>query len=188
MLKTEVMVDLETMGLGATAAIIQIGAVHFDAKRILHRFCANVALQSSIAYGMTVDEETQDWWRCQAPEACSAFRGTTVSLPKALQALRGWMAGLPGWHEDGGLWSKGPAFDAAILEYAFRLLGHDETPWSYRAVRDQRTLVGVARELGWEEPFWPEPTHDALADCELQVEQVQAAWAFIQAQTKPVAT
>ena len=44
LLHSEVMIDLETMGLGPTAAIIQIGAVHFNADKVLHTFSCNVML------------------------------------------------------------------------------------------------------------------------------------------------
>lgn len=185
MFKFDVMLDLETMGKGPTAAIIQIGACQFNEREITHRFCCNVALQSSVAYGMTTDEDTVDWWRGRQGTA-SAFKGASHPLPKAMLAFTSWLAGLPGFHEEGTLWSKGPAFDAAILEHAHRLLGHDAAPWHYRKARDQRTLEQTAEALGYVKPNWPEPSHDALLDAMDQSIQCQDAWKFIKAQVKPV--
>lgn len=185
MISKDVMLDLETMGKGPTAAIIQIGACYFTENAIEYKFSCNVALQSSLAYGMTTDEDTVDWWRGRAGTA-SAFRGTMHGLPKALASFQGWLAGLPGFHEEGAIWSKGPAFDAAILEHAYRLMGHDAPPWHYRKVRDQRTLEDIALSLGWNKPIYPEPDHDALNDAIAQADQCQEAWRFIKSQVKPV--
>lgn len=181
LLHSEVMIDLETMGLGPTAAIIQIGAVHFNADKVLHTFSCNVMLQSSIAYGMTTDKDTQDWWRGRHDDA-SAFRGVAHPLPEALGYFAGWLAGLPDFHE-GGVWSKGPAFDAAVLEHACRLVGFGR-PWHHRTVRDQRTIERTALALGWSRPQYPEPDHDALSDAIGQVEQVQDAWRFIKSKAE----
>lgn len=60
-----VMLDLETFGLGATGAIVQIGAVEFSLGADLESgfrspdlgrsFERNVALQSSLLAGMTAE-------------------------------------------------------------------------------------------------------------------------------------
>lgn len=187
MFKFDVMLDLETMGRGPTAAIIQIGAVQFDEHKIISQFRVNVAMQSSVAYGMTCDEDTVDWWRGRAGSA-SAFKGVAHPLPKALDDFARWLNQLEGFREGAGLWSKGPAFDAAILEHAYRLMGHDNPPWHYRQVSDQRTIERTALALGRVKPTLAEPSHDALADALDQANQCQATWHFIKQQLKPVMT
>ena len=47
-----VMLDLETMGNGANAAIIAIGAVSFNENGVADRFYKQVALQSSVSIGL----------------------------------------------------------------------------------------------------------------------------------------
>lgn len=185
MFKFDVMLDLETMGHGPTAAIIQIGAVQFNETNILQQFRVNVALQSSVAYGMSTDEDTVDWWRGRAGSA-SAFKGVAHPLPKALDDFARWLNQLEGFREGAGLWSKGPAFDAAILEYAYRLMGHDNPPWHYRQVSDQRTIERTALALGRTQPVYSEPPHDALLDAVSQARQCQDTWHFIKQQVKPV--
>lgn len=185
MFKYDVMLDLETMGTGPTAAIIQIGACVFDEGSVRQQFRVNVALQSSVAYGMTQDEDTQDWWRGRQGSA-TAFQGVSHPLPKALDDFTRWLNSIPGWREEGWIWSKGPAFDAAILEYAYRLMGHDAPPWHFRKVQDQRTLQRTATALGWVQPNYPEPAHDALKDAIDQAVQCMEMWHFIKQQVKPV--
>ena len=62
-----IMIDIEAMGLGPNAAIIQIGAIIFreDDGKIKDRFDISVDLMSSLNNGGEVDQETVDWWKSQ---------------------------------------------------------------------------------------------------------------------------
>lgn len=175
-----VMLDLETFGLGATGAIVQIGAVEFSLDPPGARppetgrcFERNVALQSSLLAGMTVDESTIAWWRTQSDEARGAIvAGCPTSLAEAL-------AGFSTWYPSGAvLWSHGLAFDVPILEHAYRLFRR-EPPWSYRNLRDTRTLFHLADRCGWIKPERV-TAHTALADALAQARDVMGAWAAVE--------
>lgn len=167
-----VMLDLETFGLGPTAAIVQIGAVAFDpySNRLGPGFELVVSLQSSVLAGCTVDPLTAEWWRGQALEAKKAICRDPMDLAQALGELASWWASL-GPVE--GVWAHGAAFDVPVLEHAYKRVGR-EVPWSYKAVRDTRTVFWLAELQGWRRVEHP-VAHTALADAQAQAADVQSA-------------
>lgn len=172
-METHVMLDLETMGTAPSAAIVQIGAVTFrlgDEPYVNPTgFQAQVALQSSLMAGGSLDIETMRWWCERNPEAQHSISADAGPLAGTLQSLVSW------WPDDAYLWSHGAAFDVPVLESAFRAVGL-KVPYDYRRVRDTRTLFDLAAALaGWQRPK-RETAHTALADARAQAEDVVAAW------------
>jgi hypothetical protein len=181
----DVMLDLETFGLGPTAAIVQIGAVEFDpycglGRSVLgRRFQADVMLQSSLALGMTIDAATTKWWSDRG----GLQQVSAQSLPTALQAFVSW------WKEGNNaqqptepgpsIWSNGASFDVPIMQFALKQCGLAE-PWHYRNIRDQRTAKAYATLLG-QLPGGKEkePSHDALDDATQQAFAVQRYSTYI---------
>lgn len=194
-----VMLDIETFGLGANAAIVQIGAISFDPLAPMSLgldgcivnlpFKINVPLQSSLLLGMEIDQDTIDWWKAQAepskasllgrrtcPEGNEGSDGTvTAPLPQALHSLRQWWNSLGERPE--AVWAQGTSFDIAVLETAHRRLGM-ETPWRYNEARDTRTIKWLARQVGWETPE-RRVDHDALLDSIEQVRELRSALAYV---------
>ena len=165
---SELMVDIETLGTTPDASIVSIGAVAFDADGLGEELHISVSRASCREHGRRVDDETLAWWQEQPQEARHVLHGGRT-LPTALAELTRFV------HETGAdeLWGNSPAFDAVILESAFRAC-ESEPPWEYYQWRDVRTLRKCS-------PTWPDnldregTAHDALDDARHQARGVQRA-------------
>ena len=138
--KYHYMIDIETMGLSATAPIISIGAVKFDPEESwdqhpMEAFSVNVDIATVHHVGCAFEGETIKWWL--APERAAAreelLKGHGVDLRDALDGLKDWLG------EGGPTWANSPSFDLAILARAFKFMG-TEVPWKYTDERDYRTV------------------------------------------------
>lgn len=170
--RIDVMIDLETMGLGANAPILSIGAVAFSrfGVGIEDTFHQGISLEDSMANGRVPTASTILWWLQQSDEARGQVRqkcehGDPVAA--VLCEFDAWMQSLPGVPY---VWGNGVNFDIAILEQAYLDAGM-RTPWGYRNVRCFRTVMA---EFGVESD-WVKPAvaHDALADAEAQARTLQ---------------
>jgi len=184
-----VMVDLETLGTGPRAAIIQIGACAFELEgnaisAAPPTFEATVSAQSSLFAGLELDPSTLHWWRYTASAAARlAVETNAVPLSVALRDFAAWFTSVKVTSDSIFLWANGAAFDPPILESAHRALGLT-VPWNYGAVRDTRTIYHLARDLaGWERPK-RETAHTALVDAIAQAEDVRAAYAALRERTR----
>jgi hypothetical protein len=192
-----IMLDLETMSTAPDAAIVQVGAVRFDLETGIvcspathakftppeqsptpalgHWFERTVALQSSLLAGGRIDPDTVAWWRKGHAEAKISIESNAERLGVVLSAFSTWYP--PG----AILWSHGAAFDVPVLDCAYLSLGNlfpITAPWSYRDVRDTRTLFWLAELAGWQKPK-RETAHTALADAVAQAEDVCAAYTWL---------
>jgi len=170
------MVDIETLDTKPGAAILSIGAVEFDITGVLaNEFSVNINLLDSLFNGFTISEDTLTWWRNQNANARRAltYDIITKTVAEALAAFGNW---LPSCNDDFFLWAKGPDFDIVLLDHAYRKMGFQKLPWSYRNVRDVRTILWAARQVQ------PEATveHDAVADAIAQAKGVALALQKIQ--------
>lgn len=166
-----VMIDLETLGTTADAAILSIGAVKFDLESDKiddSGFYASVSVQSNFDAGRTIDESTLIWWLGQPKGAQAVFTEPKQTLETALASLSDWLG-----HNKRYVWSNGASFDIPMLEHAFKKFGW-EAPWEFynsRCVRTYRSLPAAARV--------PKPAndHNALRDAINQARNVQAIYA-----------
>ena len=134
----EVMIDLETMGTRANAAIVAIGAVRFDREATTidaNKFYELVDLQSSLAAGLEVTGDTVMWWLQQSEEARAEFKKGGLPLFTAIQRLAEWISRVPNTK----VWGNGAGFDNPILETAYSKLGL-EAPWKFWNSRCYRTM------------------------------------------------
>lgn len=163
-----VMIDCETMGLRPGCAILSIGATTFGPGAKPMRFAQNIDLLSCLLVGLRVDEETQKWWMEQSLEAREALSSKTkVGLAFALECLTIY------WNDVKAeeIWANGPMADVAWLEAAYEAVGQ-KAPWTYRQVRDYRTLWTLIGEpLG--ERVRPAVAHDALEDAVAQAADME---------------
>ena len=184
-----VMIDLETLGTNpATAPIIQIGAVGFTltgdgpAERTA-LFRTNVDARSCLRapFNRRIDPSTVAWWvNTDAPLLAKIMGGDGLPLAQALVNINEWFARLGSPPE--GVWANGATFDVTMMEVAYEQAGLP-TPWSYRAIRDVRTMAMIA---GDDNACWEGGTktayeltgqkHDALVDCLRQLRMVQQTW------------
>jgi hypothetical protein len=168
--------DLETLGTGARAVVLQIGAVHFRPadQEIMGEFSVEI---DDHQQGRTIDGPTMRWWFDQVAAGRRLPKGDTP-LPKALDQFDAWVRSRAGETQDGQakvwLWSKGPSFDAKILADCYQQI-LIETPWRYGCERCVRTIFEAARKhAGWS-PVKVEPVHDALADARQEAIEVMGA-------------
>src|SRR6478609_2831880 len=68
-MKTQIMLDLETLGQKPGSVILSIGACVFDRVGVHERFYTRVDPQSCIDAGLQADLSTFLWWMKQGDEA-----------------------------------------------------------------------------------------------------------------------
>ncbi|QNN99800.1 hypothetical protein P67b_00041 [Ruegeria phage Tedan] len=184
------MIDLETLSTRTDAAIIQIGAVFFDPRdrgRVFNDKAFNTYIKVQDGGG-AIDNGTLGWWLQQphAPEVGKAlWNDETPMLGLALEGLTQFptkdhanIPGLESWQDVGGIWSKGPSFDMAILKSAFAKFGA-ETPWDFRRERDCRTVIALAGADACRPDSLGLQAHDAVDDCVYQIMEVQKALSIL---------
>lgn len=165
-----IMVDIESLDVLPTGVILSIGAVKFDplAGRMGEEFLRNIDTASCTALGMTIDPETQEWWKRQSPEAWAATQDNQVPIRDALAEFAAFSQGDAPDAELALIWCKGPSFDFTMLTNAYRVCGIP-LPWQFRQERDLRTAIQLAQDLyGFEKPAHLGVLHSALDDARHQ--------------------
>jgi hypothetical protein len=186
------MLDVETLGLGPTSALLQIGAVVFDMRtgREVDAFLVDIDPADCAKWGARPDEETAKWrqerggWKpagTQHPVAIAfsclldwlAPRSTTVTriIPKNPDDFP--------WVKPPivNVWACGTDFDIAILNWYARQL-NTELPWQFWQVCDVRTVETLAKASGWQRPTGA-ATHRADEDCSRQIINLRSALAHL---------
>jgi len=189
---TDIMLDLETLGTGNNAAIIQIGAVAFNADgenaslwtdspgELLEDgqgFRVNVDLGISSKPG-EFDAGAIKFWLGQSAEArASIMAEPSFTLGVALESFVAWVNTVSAGPHKVRLWSNGPTFDEVILRAAFTRYDLD-LPISFRGSRCCRTMIEMAEQRGWDRKAAaggsPDDIvkHDALHDAVFQARGV----------------
>lgn len=142
LLADHVMVDLETMGTGPSAAIVAIGAVAFDPAqdRITAEHYQTVDLQSAVDGGGLITAGTVMWWLQQSDAARAALAADAQHINLALQRFAEWMRLAA--TADVQVWGNGVDFDNVILQGAFARSGQAQ-PWRWSRNRCYRTLKSL---------------------------------------------
>lgn len=157
------MIDLETMGIRPSSAIVSVGIVHFDQTQIIDKFYTNCSLADSMAHGLTTDQSTIDWWAGQPENIRAAWqRDDAPPLQVAMKAVQDFMFG---YAKAGEIcpWGNGVDFDMVVLKSSFLALQCDE-PWKFynqycfRTIKNMFVVTPPART----------GAHNALADAEYQ--------------------
>lgn len=176
------MIDLETLGTAHHAPILSIGAVFFDPDTgaLGPEFYQAVDVSSAFDFGRP-EGETFRWWMHQPDAARMAVLAGIASLPDVLTAFRLFCGKAP------IVWGNGATFDITVLEYAYQTATGTAPPWSFRDVRDCRTLKDVGAPLGVETSM-PErwgTKHHALDDARWQAKWVSEIWRKLRALATP---
>lgn len=142
------MVDIETLDVGPSAAIWQIGWAFFDLTKIIESGIAEIDVISSISYGGTVSLDTVSFTnKTHTPESWER-KDKIMTLYQGLNFLAEEIQS----HEPEEIWANSPSFDCVILRSAFSACGI-EMPWKYGKERDVRTLRRlIMKESGID--FW----------------------------------
>lgn len=163
-----IMVDLETLGTGASAIIIAVGAVKFDLNRGTvedEGFYASVSVESNLQLDRKLDESTLIWWMRQPVEAQQVFFEPKMHLEQVLHDFADWLV-----TDDHFMWGNGPAFDLVKLADCYTRIGKN-IPWQFwneRCVRTYRALPGAAKVP----KVAPLVAHHALHDAVAQAHHV----------------
>jgi hypothetical protein len=172
--------DIETLSTNKNAVVASIGACRVTKDGLVEHtesdFYCRVQMQEQIDFGRHVSEDTLRFWMAQeATTRGDTFNGVSLTPIEALDELRKWVD--KGEHE--GVWTKGPAFDGAILESLAESYG-EKPAWHFRDHRDIRTLDAVIEmssnddlKLAWfeaREEFSASnrAAHNALEDAKAQ--------------------
>ena len=175
---TDLMLDLETVGTGANAAVLSIAAVFFcsDTGETGREFHMPVQLQSCLMAGLEADADTLLWWIEQEGAAKSLIlEGQKYASPIALVLAE---FATFCWAQFGDshvkVWGNGPSFDCAILANCYKKIPCIEPlPWKHFNERCVRTVVDLAggQDFKTSIPF-EGVKHDALDDCRHQIKLV----------------
>ena len=155
----DLMLDLETLGTSNNALIVQVGACYFDRDNgeiFWDKFSMNVQIQDGLNNGFEVDAGAIKFWLEHTP----TFLKEAVPVQTMLGKLREFIS------KKAIIWSHA-TFDAVVLQNAYNKFG-EKAPFSYRNVRDIRTLVDLAR-IKYKKKEGDPKTHDGLEDCIYQV-------------------
>jgi hypothetical protein len=158
-MKTELMIDIETLSRASNAVILSIGWCHFNLPPqdfSPSGVSINVLPLSCVERGMQIEQDTVLWWL--HPGRVTALREcvqNAVELPEALRALED---AVDEWEELNGVWARSPRFDFGILTHAYEVC-EMRAPWHFRQERCARTIVA---ELGAPCGYPKAPPRDTL--------------------------
>ncbi len=159
--RTGVMLDLETLGTTPNSIIVSLAAVKFSlSKGIMSEFTVNIDPKDSKRYGLTMDQDTLDWWSRQPKATVDAWRLNAVPLKSAMDQFVDWYGPktMPTWAKGG------QCFDFPILETSLKTVGH-RTPYHFRDCMDYRTVINLFDFKDWKKKS---VSHCALDDCKDQ--------------------
>lgn len=181
-MSTHIMVDIETMATGPTAAIVSIGACAFDMlnldEEIKRRFEIHISLESNEAEGRKLSAGTVSWWLKQSKEAQAAlFIDPITNLRSALVQFRMWVQQQE--PKATHVWAKDPDFDCVILKHAFDQF-REIWPFQYWQHRSVRTITEAAYPDGDEPDLRVGVHHSAADDAITQALMVRHCWHKIQ--------
>jgi len=167
---SDVIIDIETLGVKPNSIICTIGAIKFNRSGELRplekyeTFYERIDIESCRKIGLQSEQETVKWWAAQNKEAIYEVlqNEERISIQDGLSKLSEFVQGC------NYFWSQGSNFDSVILENAYRACGID-IPWKYWQIRDSRTLFDVAQVDLRNIKFKTEVQHHALYDCYRQL-------------------
>jgi hypothetical protein len=133
-MKTQIMLDLETLGTRPGSVITSIGAVKFGGGEITSDFYIRIDMQSSVDAGLVIDPATLLWWLQRSEKARAELLAPSVPLRSALEAFSVWVA-----DPEAEVWGCGVGFDNVLLDTAYAYL-QVKPPWKHWNDRCYRTL------------------------------------------------
>lgn len=149
-MSTQLMIDIETLGTGPTAHVLQIGICPFRFEEDWVGEPTTFGIDPEVAQpGSSIDGSTVRWWiDSRRQEAWGSIMGHPTHSPALASAM---LIQEISEHGDRitGVWAKSPQFDLVILRHFFEWYCH-KVPWEFRIERDLRTLVAMGIDMGIE--------------------------------------
>lgn len=166
------MLDIETWSTRHDALIVEIGAVKFDATKIIDRFTVSIdPVDAQKRYGRHIDAATVLYWMQEkmAQPRAEWLETGKVDLFSAVDGFLIWTAQTP-VDERGSLWGKGSTFDNVLLKDTIDALGL-EWPFSYKQDECYRTFANRCPEVKFKAIG---TAHRGVVDAESQAVHLQA--------------
>jgi hypothetical protein len=173
-----IMVDLETASIKENAAILSWAMVAFTtdgSECDIEPFYKTVNLTSCFMTGMSIEQDTQDWWLKQSPESRAVIlmsEGEDI-LPVTREAYC-WLSALAEKY-DLYMWCRGIDFDLPKIEWCFRIFLEQNAPYKYSHKMDVRTVLKFM-QIDQTQFQFEGVKHNALHDCRHDIKMVQAAY------------
>ena len=163
---TDIMLDLETLGVDSNSVVISISAVEFNRKtgKIGREFEIGLDATEQEIRGGIINQSTLDWWAEQSVEARKELaRLERHPVDVALKAYAVWIDK----SKATTVWGNGATFDNVILENLFKRhnVAYPTKFWDNRCVR---TLCDLLRINPKKTKFVGVP-HRGLDDCKHQI-------------------
>lgn len=182
----DIMVDLETLGVGTNPVIAQIAAVPFQLETgaVPHlelQFNQFVCPRSCLNAGLKIDPSTMEWWAKQEERVyrdiiVNAFQ-YGLELKSALESFNVFIDVVKDHYgvKQVRIWGNGMLADNRWLMSAYEAI--DLKPgWKYNEDSDVRTLVDLGRRFLDIDPKKDFPfegnAHNAIDDCLHQIRYV----------------
>lgn len=167
---TDVMIDIETLGVLPGCVILSIGATNGK-----DNFSVKIDVEDSVKRGLIIEPRTTIWWMGQSEEARKLISEKGVDLESALKSF----ASSFDW-KNSRVWCNGASFDFPILKAAFNAIGK-ELPWPYYNEMDFRTIKNFFdKRLFQELQVKPTVAHDGLQDARAQLATLDHLLAYME--------
>lgn len=164
-MKTQIMLDIETLGKNPGSVIVSLGAVKFDHKGVGETYYTRIDPESCIQAGLKMDASTVIWWMQQNDSArreiCQVGQGLTL----ALKEFSEWIGGT-----NPEVWGNGATFDNVLVSEAYRICDM-KRPWRYPDERCYRTVKNMFPSVPMQ---LSGAAHNALDDARNQAEHLIA--------------
>ena len=166
------MIDVESMGKGADAALVALGAAFFDIRTqtIGPTFLRTINLATAVRDGGTMDPSTVIFWLRQGDAARHSVAYNGQDIRKVLQDFSDWIKETCR-HEDVRPYGNSNSFDLPKIETAMERIGM-KTPWHFINVRCFRTMRAMYPSVEYNPAEKGDGAHNALTDAEFQVQHI----------------
>ncbi|MCM3387206.1 3'-5' exoribonuclease [Ureibacillus chungkukjangi] len=179
-MRTDIMVDIETLGTGEGATIFQIAAISFDITNGQIKDTFEVIGDIEKYNSLNVDGSTLKWWLNTNKELLSDLLNKGIHDEyKMFEKFYNWITvqSETGDMKDVYLWGNGILFDNAKIQRELNACVGLKYPIFYRNDRDLRTLLELASmksgltesELKDLVADKEETLHDAFDDTKYQI-------------------
>jgi len=145
-MKTQVMIDIETLGTKPGSVIVALGAIRFDKYTTYQGFYQKIDAKSCVELGLKMDPDTVMWWLKQADEPRQEITKPGIHLSEALIRFNDWISSFPENEKETKVWGNGSDFDNVLLSSAYDA-ADIKRPWSYSNNRCYRTIKNLYPEI-----------------------------------------
>ena len=173
-----IMVDLETASIKENAAILSWAMVAFTtdgSECSIEPFYKKIDLTSCFLTGMSIEQDTQNWWMKQSPESRAVIlQADGENILPVTHAAYCWLSALSEKY-DLYMWCRGIDFDLPKIEWCFRKFLEQNAPYKYYHKMDVRTVLEFMQIDQSAFPF-EGIKHHSVDDCRHDIKMVQKAY------------